>query len=152
MQTEKKQRGGVQFKKGQSGNPVGMMWQHQEDRPDCKECSRKARYHHKEPDGSVKYWRRYCTMCHKNRGQSQYKYRIHKKKFCEGCGFIADHPVQLDVDHIDGDHTNDDLNNLQTICANCHRLKTVMNGDHNGVRYIPQNRKETGIKLHVVSV
>jgi 5-methylcytosine-specific restriction endonuclease McrA len=41
--------------------------------------------------------------------------------------------VQLDVDHIDGDHTNNELNNLQTLCANCHRLKTQVNNDHTWV-------------------
>jgi 5-methylcytosine-specific restriction endonuclease McrA len=28
------------------------------------------------------------------------------------------------VDHIDGNHSNDDPSNLQTLCANCHRFKT----------------------------
>lgn len=51
-------------------------------------------------------------------------YIKHKKKFCEFCGFKAIHSCQLDVDHIDGNHDNNDLKNLQTLCANCHRLKT----------------------------
>lgn len=29
--------------------------------------------------------------------------------------------------------------NLQTIYANCHRLKTIMSGNHNGVCYVPLN-------------
>ena len=33
---------------------------------------------------------------------------------------------QLDVDHIDGNHNNDEEVNLQTLCANCHRLKTYV--------------------------
>ena len=117
-------------------------WQHQEDRPDCVACDRQARYHTKNEDGSVKYWRKYCTMCHKNRGQKQYRYRIHKKDHCEECGFIAKHPTQLDVDHIDGDKHNEDIKNLQTLCSNCHRLKTVMSGDHNGERYIPNGKSK----------
>lgn len=55
------------------------------------------------------------------------------------CGFIAIHRVQLDVDHIDGNHQNSEQTNLQTICANCHRLKTVMSGDHNGIAFIPKD-------------
>jgi len=117
-------------------------WQYQRDRPDCVDCGRPARYHTKNKDGSIKYWRRYCTMCHKNRGQKQYRYRLHKGKSCEVCGFIAIHPTQLDVDHIDGNHDDEGIDNLQTICANCHRLKTIMNGDHNGVKYVPKTRKE----------
>lgn len=50
------------------------------------------------------------------------------------CGFVAIHSVQLDVDHIDGNHANNDVSNLMTLCANCHRLKTQMNNDHMPIR------------------
>ena len=56
-------------------------------------------------------------------------YRKHKKKYCQNCGFVALHKCQLDVDHIDGNHNNNNLDNLQTLCANCHRLKTYINQD-----------------------
>jgi len=56
-------------------------------------------------------------------------YLKHKKEHCEKCAFIAIHPCQLDVDHVDGNHENNDPNNLQTLCANCHRLKTQLNKD-----------------------
>ena len=68
---------------------------------------------------------RYCHSCKEN------KYRNYKKKsFCEECGFIAKHQMQLDIDHIDGNHKNEDESNLQTLCANCHRLKTYMKKDY----------------------
>ena len=51
-------------------------------------------------------------------------YRIHKEEVCCRCGFIPEDSCQLDVDHIDGNHTNNNPDNLQTLCANCHRLKT----------------------------
>jgi 5-methylcytosine-specific restriction endonuclease McrA len=66
------------------------------------------------------------TKCWSCRSQ----YQKHKKNQCEHCGFVALHPVQLDVDHIDGDRTNNNEDNLQTLCANCHRLKTQLSGDH----------------------
>lgn len=50
-----------------------------------------------------------------------------KKGYCESCGFIPEHPCQLDLDHIDEDRTNNDPSNHQTLCANCHRLKTYKN-------------------------
>lgn len=53
----------------------------------------------------------------------------HKKDHCERCGFIAEDPCQLDVDHKDGDNANNDPSNYQTLCANCHRLKTKLNRD-----------------------
>jgi len=59
----------------------------------------------------------------------KFNYRQYKKKFCEYCKFIPIHPCQLDVDHIDGNHNNNKLENLQTLCSNCHRLKTHINRD-----------------------
>ena len=49
-------------------------------------------------------------------------YKKYKKKVCELCGFIAIDKCQLDVHHVDGNHHNNDPNNLKTLCANCHRL------------------------------
>lgn len=51
-------------------------------------------------------------------------YRIHKGSICVACGFIPEDKCQLDVDHIDGNHKNNCVDNLQTLCANCHRIKT----------------------------
>lgn len=42
---------------------------------------------------------------------------------CERCGFHPKHPCQMDVHHKDGDHKNNDPSNLETLCANCHRLE-----------------------------
>jgi hypothetical protein len=52
-----------------------------------------------------------------------------RKTSCELCGFLPQHICQLDVDHKDGNNKNNDHSNLQTICANCHRLKTYLNKD-----------------------
>lgn len=57
-------------------------------------------------------------------------YILYKKDVCERCGFVPEHECQLDVDHIDGNHSNNDPANLQTLCANCHRLKTKLNDDY----------------------
>jgi 5-methylcytosine-specific restriction endonuclease McrA len=43
----------------------------------------------------------------------------------------------LDMDHIDGNRFNNDVANLQTLCANCHRLKTYLERDH-----MKQNKNE----------
>lgn len=56
-------------------------------------------------------------------------YKKHKLDQCQSCGFVAVNRCQLDVDHIDGNHNNNDVSNLQTLCANCHRLKTWLNKD-----------------------
>lgn len=75
-------------------------------------------------------FQKYHKQCGYHRGMKyDFKYRIHKDTSCSKCGFIAEHSCQLDVDHIDGNHKNNDVSNLQTLCANCHRLKTQQDKD-----------------------
>lgn len=69
-------------------------------------------------------YRKRCASCRKR------PYVYNKGDRCCKCGFVAEHSCQLDVDHIDGNHANNDISNLQTLCANCHRLKTRVNKDH----------------------
>jgi len=79
-------------------------------------------------------------------------YTNHKKSYCENidgrlgnpCTSTIDHECQLSVDHIDGDHNNDDPENLQTLCHNCHALKTrqdVINRASSGNTGYRENRK-----------
>ena len=59
-------------------------------------------------------------------GPTTKRYDPRKKNYCEECGFKAKHGCQLDVDHKDGNHKNKSDRNIQTLCANCHRLKTKL--------------------------
>ncbi len=61
-------------------------------------------------------------------------YPKYKKLYCEICGFVAAHKSQLDVDHKDGNHNNNSIKNLQTLCANCHRLKTIRSKEHASIK------------------
>lgn len=65
-----------------------------------------------------------------NRNKGKNRHRRYVGTHCERCGFEPEHIAQLEVDHIDGNHANNEPGNLQTLCANCHRLKTMLNGDH----------------------
>ena len=56
-------------------------------------------------------------------------YLVHRKDKCEECGFIPTVISQLAVDHIDGNHKNNEITNLQTLCHNCHALKSHINKD-----------------------
>ena len=80
-------------------------------------------------DGSTK-WR--CSIA---KWQNRSPWLKHRKDSCERCGFIPEHSSQLDVDHVDGNKANNSLNNLQTLCANCHRLKTYTNKDSFNLLY-----------------
>lgn len=75
--------------------------------------------------------RAYETDRHKwSRARKRRKsYTKHKTDCCVMCGFTSEYPCQFDVDHIDGNHKNNEVSNLQTLCANCHRLKTLLNSE-----------------------
>jgi hypothetical protein len=74
-----------------------------------------------DKNGNVIY-RSKCSPCRKTG-------RAMKGDTCNTCGFIPVDRIQLDVDHIDGNPSNNDPLNVQTLCANCHRLKTKLNND-----------------------
>jgi hypothetical protein len=57
--------------------------------------------------------------------------RTAKGTRCERCGLTATKPCQLDIHHRDHDHENNYRANLETICANCHRL-------HHGTQQEPE--------------
>ncbi len=93
---------------------------------ECKECSlERLREYRKRNPAKMK-------EAYARKNLKRKPYIAFKKNHCEQCGFIAVHSCQLDVDHIDGVHVNNDINNLRTLCANCHRLKTHLNNDYQG--------------------
>ena len=67
-------------------------------------------------------------MCHRAHFNipNAHRYRF-KKDTCKECGFVPIHKSQLHLDHIDGDTKNNKKENFQTLCANCHQLKTTQN-------------------------
>ena len=48
----------------------------------------------------------------------------YKEEKCEKCGLDKwfDEPLSLELHHIDGNHYNNKLDNLQILCPNCHSL------------------------------
>lgn len=95
------------------------------ERPTCINCNvRKCVTKGCRPDGTQMY-RKVCYKCHNKRHKHR---RIMQKVLselrCSKCSFIAEHSCQLDIDHIDQNHRNNEPSNLQVLCANCHRLKT----------------------------
>jgi len=57
---------------------------------------------------------------------------------------VAEHRCQLDVNHRNGNHSDNSVENLQTLCANCHRLVTELAG-HNTQR----NQRKKQPHVHV---
>ena len=67
------------------------------------------------------YW-----ACYNKEKEKRITYRKHLKDKCNECGFIPVNKIQMDIHHIDGNHKNNKLENLETLCACCHRLKHIV--------------------------
>jgi hypothetical protein len=68
-------------------------------------------------DQQLKDWSKYTRAIHLKK--HLIKVRSHK---CEKCSLThwLNSDIVLEVHHIDGDRTNNELNNLQLLCCNCH--------------------------------
>jgi hypothetical protein len=74
----------------------------------------------------------------------QYNRNTHCKKHliesrgrkCENCKLKAwlNNPIPIELHHIDGDRTNNDINNLQLLCPNCHSFTHNWKGKNRGKR------------------
>lgn len=97
----------------------------------CEKCGEKPK---QERGGGCYYttcWKcRQPDLFHKWSRRAKLKKKRREELVCQQCGFKADHSCQIDVDHIDGNRNNNEPSNLQLLCANCHRLKTIESGDH----------------------
>lgn len=98
----------------------------------CKKCmgARTAKWYQDHPEAgrlqkrkrlSTPEGRRKHNLSVKMRQKPYIKYRADK---CRRCGFVPENICQLTVDHIDSNHDNNDVTNLQTLCHNCHNLKS----------------------------
>lgn len=55
-----------------------------------------------------------------------------KEKRCEKCGLDSwlNEPIPLELHHKDGNHYNNDFENLQILCPNCHAMEPVLTSNH----------------------
>ena len=60
---------------------------------------------------------------------------------CENCKLTnwLNKPIPLEIHHKDGDHLNNDLDNLQLLCPNCHAFTE----NYRGKNIVKEKRKET---------
>jgi hypothetical protein len=94
-----------------------------------------------------KYWsfKSECSTCAtaRKKGKTVAGVTQHKKDYCEnhdghlgwGCPVPKEQwkgfENSLDLDHLDGDHHNNNPENVKTYCKLCHGRKSLENGDCN---------------------
>lgn len=73
----------------------------------------------------ITYYKSKCNTCTKypNLGDKA------KQTICDGC-HREFHVVCYDCDHINGNRDDDRYENLQILCACCHRMKTYLNKEN----------------------
>lgn len=97
---------------------------------DCKNIFTPARYSQLNGRGRFCSSQCWADCCSKDKLHNRHWLRkTYLKNICERCGFIPEDKCQLDLDHINGDSKYHGEDNLQTLCANCHRLKTQLTRD-----------------------
>ena len=102
-------------------------------------CNNQVDYHErfKKMDGTVGF--KWKTMCEDHRTLK--KSETDQFKMSRGCENRDGHhgfpchsaiisPAQLDIHHRDGNRYNNQIDNLECLCRNCHGLVTLNNGDH----------------------
>lgn len=75
-----------------------------------------------------------------------------KEYKCEICGISEwqNSKIKLQVHHVDGDRTNNDLKNLQILCPNCHS-QTDNFCSKNRIKVEPQKCKVCGKEIYRVT-
>ena len=69
--------------------------------------------------------RRYRNRC----GRCIYQARKQRVDKCNWCGVKQEEKGDLQIDHIDGEPSNNNPENIQTLCFKCHIRKTIINKD-----------------------
>jgi Zn finger protein HypA/HybF involved in hydrogenase expression len=80
-----------------------------------------------------------------NTSKSIRRWLLEKNSCCWSCGITEwnNRPIVLEVEHIDGDSTNNTPKNLQLLCPNCHSQTDTYKGrNKGGGRYSRRKRYE----------
>lgn len=131
-------------------------------RPTCINpgCGKPCSYDTKDINGN-RNWRIHCSRCQKAsygavalaEGVTSFKKGECSNKdghlgFCCSTDF-SKWPIKpiTEVDHKDGNHVNNDPNNLEELCRNCHVIKGRLTGDFNNQRVLQntENSKKTAL-------
>lgn len=119
----------------------------------CKEIKTLDNFYKRKNLKGAHSWKYACIGCnkHTNKGRFRSKFVKEKGNKCEKCFIYNENDTFFDVDHIDSSikisknrsAKASERNNLQVLCPNCHRLKSLENGEIGrkcGLKYYSQNK------------
>lgn len=109
-------------------------------RPCCEveNCNNGAMYQYAYDDGTYRWRTRFGKyICSTHQRHTWHPYLQYRKDYCENqdgrlgfhCTTTIFWPGMLDVDHRNGNPTDNRARNLQTLCKCCHAYKTHKFGD-----------------------
>ncbi|MHB1163167.1 MAG: HNH endonuclease signature motif containing protein [Minisyncoccota bacterium] len=73
-----------------------------------------------------------------------------KQPKCEECGWAQlsdDGRIPIEIDHINGDHSDNQLKNLRILCPNCHSLKPTHRGRNKSIRRGGETGRHPTLKM-----
>lgn len=109
-----------------------------------KYCSRDCSTEHRKQEHRSKFW---SGLLEKRVDRPTARRYIAERRGynCEVCGISEwqGKPITLEVDHINGDPSNDHPDNLRIICPNCHQQTEFRGGRNKG-----RGRGAKGIPLY----
>ena len=88
-------------------------------RPVCGHCSQAQIGKYEYSDGVIPFRQNKCSNID---GKLGFKCATNFKLIPDGINIT-------EIDHINGDDSNNKLRNLQELCVTCHKIKTQINGD-----------------------
>jgi hypothetical protein len=115
--------------------PLGKQYCNSE----CFHKSQRKKYHNKIESGNIdlpsRQYRKYLIEKYGNK--------------CMECGWSQKNPttnkIPIELEHIDGNSSNNDLSNLKLLCPNCHSLTPTYKGANKGNgRYLRKLRYNEG--------
>jgi hypothetical protein len=123
------------------------MGQVLEFRPTCinKGCGKPVTYSYKNDDGTHR-WRPVCGHCSKAQtGKHPYAKGVtpYRTGICENISGVLGFPCPInhkllpkdlhitEIDHKNGDYTDNRKSNIQELCCVCHKIKSQRSGDLN---------------------
>lgn len=122
----------------------------------CLNCAKEFRWHPSQHSG--KYCSNSCQIDYRlNEAIASGNYTKHNAKTyfkrnteykCSDCGITDEYngkPIVLQIDHIDGNHHNDKVENYRYLCPNCHS-QTETWGNRNISEDARKRMNEGGVK------